>query len=161
MKHYFRNSSHTINSNKKGFTLLELMIIISIISSLIIVSFKGLLIAKENSDLSMAAHRIEATLKECQSCAMYDGCNYKIEFYPNLNRYRVFRDSAKIKDVELKNINLHYTNYTDYKVRFNKNGTPSMGGTVTLKTKYGKTLYVIMTPVTARTRISSTPPDNW
>jgi len=36
-----------------------------------------------------------------------------------------------------------------------------MGGTVTLKNKRGKILYIIMTPVTARVRVSPDPPENW
>ena len=156
MKYYYNNSRRN-----KGYTLLELVIIVGIISILLAASFRGLIIAKHNLELNMAAHQLAATLKDCQSRAMYTGSYYKIEFYPSLNRYRVYRENELVEDVQLENINLHYTNFTDYKVRFYNNGTPSMGGTVTLKTKNGRTLYVIMTPVTARTRVSTKPPANW
>jgi hypothetical protein len=112
-------------------------------------------------DLNRAAHQLEATLKNCQSKAMYTGSYYKIEFHQNLNRYRIFKDFVADRTIQLENIIIHNVNFTDNKVGFNKNGSPSMGGTVTLKTKNGKKLYVIMTPVTARTRISTTPPENW
>lgn len=156
MKYYYNN----IRRNT-GYTLLELVVIISIIATLLVTSFRGLLLAKENLDLNLAAHQLEATLKDCQSLAMYTGSYYKIDFYPSLNRYRVYRETELVKDVQLENINLHYTNFTNHKVYFYKTGTPSMGGTVTLKTKNGRTLYVIMTPVTARTRVSTKPPANW
>ncbi|MFZ2330846.1 MAG: GspH/FimT family protein [Atribacterota bacterium] len=159
MKYYFKSSSN--NRSKNGFTLLELMVVIAIVSTLSVWLFKGIFIAKSNLDLNMAAQQLAATLKECQSCAMYTGSDYKVEFYPSINRYRVFCDYNVIKDVQLGNIILHYTNFTIGRVRFYSLGTPSMGGTVTLKTKYGKTLYVIMTPVTARVRISDKPPANW
>ncbi|HOF02669.1 MAG TPA: type II secretion system protein [Atribacterota bacterium] len=154
------NKNYIIRSNN-GYTLLELIVVISIISALLLMSFKGLLIIKQNYDLNVAAHQLEATLKDCQGRAMYTGGYYKIDFYPSLNRYRVYHESVLIEDVQLEDINLHYTNFTDNKVYFYKTGTPSMGGTVTLKTKSGRTLYVIMTPVTARTRVSTKPPDNW
>lgn len=159
MKYYFKSSSN--NRSNNGFTLLELMVVVAIVSTLLVLSFRGLLIAKENLDLNMAAQQLAATLKECQSCAMFTGSDYKVEFYPPINRYRVFCDYDVIKDVQLENIILHYTNFTSGRVRFYRMGTPSMGGTITLKTKYNKTLYVIMTPVTARVRISSSPPANW
>ena len=151
------------NSIKRsnGFTLIELLVVIGIISILLVVSFKGLLNMKQSMDLNRVAHQLEATLKNCQSKAMYTGSYYKIKFQPSINRYQVYRDFVLVKTVQLENINLHYTNFTYYQVGFTRKGTPSMGGTVTFKTKNGKTLYVIMTPVTARTRISTTPPDNW
>ena len=151
------------NSIKRsnGFTLIELMVVIGIISILLVVSFKGLLNMKQNMDLNRVAHQLEATLKNCQSKAMYTGSYYKMDFYTSLNRYRVYCETDLVQDIQLENINLHYTNFTNHKVYFYKTGVPSMGGTVTLKTKNGKTLYVIMTPVTARTRISRTPPENW
>ena len=151
------------NSIKRsnGFTLIELVVVIGIISILVIVSLKGLLIIKENMDLNRVARQLEATLKNSQSLAMYTGSYYKMDFYPSLNRYRVYCETDLVQDIQLESINLHYTNFTNHKVYFYKTGVPSMGGTVTLKTKNGKTLYVIMTPVTARTRISTTPPANW
>lgn len=159
MKYYFKDNSSYHSNN--GFTLIELAIIVAIISFLLIVSFSGFMIAKQNLELSSAAHQLDATIKDCQACALYSGNYYKIDFYPSLSRYRVFEESKIVKDVQLENIKLHSTNFTNHKVYFYKNGTPSMGGTVTLKTKYGKTLYVIMTPVTARVRISDKPPANW
>jgi type II secretory pathway pseudopilin PulG len=155
MKHYY-----SIKRNS-GFTLIELVVIVGIISILLVISFKGLLNMKQNMDLNRVAHQLEATLKNCQSKAMYTGSYYKIEFHQNLNRYRIFKDFVADRTIQLENIIIHNVNFTDNKVGFNKNGSPSMGGTVTLKTKNGKKLYVIMTPVTARTRVSTAPPANW
>jgi type II secretory pathway pseudopilin PulG len=155
MKHY-----HSIKRNS-GFTLIELVVIIGIISVLLVVSFNGLFIIKENMDLNRTAHQLEATLKYCQAKAMYTGSYYKVDFQPPVNRYVIYRDYEVEETIWLDNTNLHYTNFDHNKVGFNKSGTPSMGGTVRLKTKHGKALYVIMTPVTARTRISTTPPENW
>jgi len=152
---------NSIKSSKNGFTLIELAVVVGIIATITIVSFKGLLNMKLTMDLNRTARQLEATLKNCQSKAMYTGSYYKMDFYPSLDRYRVYCETDLVQDNQLVNINLHYTNFTNHKVYFYKTGVPSMGGTVTLKTNSGKTLYVIMTPVTARTRISKTPPANW
>jgi prepilin-type N-terminal cleavage/methylation domain-containing protein len=156
MKYYY-NSKKT----NSGYTIIELVVVTAIIAILTVVSFKGLFTVKQNMDLNRAAHQLEAILKNCQSKAMYTGSYYKIEFHQSLNRYRIFKDFVADRTIQLENIIIHNVNFTDNKVGFNKNGSPSMGGTVTLKTKNGKKLYVIMTPVTARTRISDTPPENW
>jgi type II secretory pathway pseudopilin PulG len=156
MKHYYNSIE-----NSNGYTLIELVVTVGIILTLTFVCFNGLFTTKANMDLNLAAHQLEATLKDCQSKAMYTGSYYKINFQPPINRYVVSCDYEVERTVWFDNINLHYTNFDHNQVGFNKRGVPSMGGTVTLKTKYGKTLYVIMTPVTARTRISTTPPANW
>ena len=147
--------------NSNAYTLIELVVVVGVILLLFTLSFKGLFIIKENMDLNRAAHQLEAILKNCQSKAMYTGSDYKIDFQLPINRYIIKCDYEVEKTVWLGNIKLHYTNFDHNQVGFNKRGIPSMGGTVTLKTKNGKTLYVIMTPVTARTRISNTPPANW
>ena len=144
-----------------GFTLIELTVVVGIIGILFLVSFQGLFAMKQNMDLNRAAHQLEAILKVCQSKAMYTGSYYKIDLYPSINRYRVYKETELVQDIQLESINLHYTNFTGNEVYFYKTGVPSMGGTVTLKTRSGKTLYVIMTPVTARTRISTSPPESW
>jgi prepilin-type N-terminal cleavage/methylation domain-containing protein len=156
MKYYYNSKK-----SNSGYTIIELVVVTTIIAILTVVSFKGLFTVKQNMDLNRAAHQLEAILKNCQSKAMYTGSYYKIEFHQSLNRYRIFKDFVADRTIQLENIIIHNVNFTDNKVGFNKNGSPSMGGTVTLKTKNGKKLYVIMTPVTARTRISSSPPENW
>ena len=100
-------------------------------------------------------------LKNIQSRAFYEGVYYKLQFWPTLDRYRVYRQTELINDIILKDIDLFNTNFTDNNLYFYPNGVPSMGGTITLKNKRGKVLYVIMTPVTARVRVSPNPPENW
>jgi predicted transcriptional regulator len=78
-----------------------------------------------------------------------------------LDKYRIYRQTVLYKDEQLEDIDLFNTNFTDNNLYFYPNGVPSMGGTVTLKNKRGKILYVIMTPVTARVRIGPNPPENW
>jgi len=145
----------------KGFTLIELMVVVGIISLLLGLSLNGLYNLIQWSKLNRAAAILSAELKNTQSRAFYEGVWYKIDFWESLDRYRIYKQTEVYKDVQLEDIDLFNSNFTDDKVYFYPNGVPSMGGTVTLKNKRGKILYVIMTPVTARVRVSPNPPENW
>jgi len=148
----------------KGYTLIELMVVVGIISLLLGLSLNGLYNLIQWSKLNTAAALLSSELKDAQSRAFYEGVSYKIDFWEPLDRYRIYKLEEVYevyKDIQLEDIDLFNTNYTDDKVYFYPNGVPSMGGTITLKNKRGKILYVIMTPVTARVRISAEPPENW
>jgi Tfp pilus assembly protein FimT len=145
------------------------MVVIGIISLLLVLSINGINSLLQWSKLNRAAALLSSELKNTQSRAFYEGVYYKIEFYTtfnwptSLNKYKILKgsESELCKEIKLEGVELFKTNFTNDRVNFNPNGSPSMGGTVTLKNKRGKILYVIMTPVTARVRVSPEPPENW
>lgn len=151
----------------KGYTLIELMVVIGIIALLLGLSLNGLDYLIQWNKLNTTAALLSSELKNAQSRAFYEGGYYKIEFYTTFNwptssnKYKIFKESELYREIKLEGVELFKTNFTNDRVRFYPNGVPSMGGTVTLKNRRGKVLYVIMTPVTARVRISTEPPDNW
>jgi len=151
---------HSIN-RAKGYTLIELMVVVGIIALLLGLSLNGLNNLIQWNKLNVAAALLSSELKMTQSKAFYEGVYYKLQFWPTLDRYRIYRQTELIQDIILADIDLFNTNFTNNKVFFYPSGVPSMGGTVTLKNKKGKILYVIMTPVTARVRVSPEPPENW
>ena len=151
---------HSTNRNK-GYTLIELMVVVSIISLLLGLGINGLNYLIQWNKLNTTAAFLCSELKNTQSRAFYEGVYYKIEFWPTLDRYRIYKQTELFDDIILKDIDLFNTNFTDDNLYFYPNGVPSMGGTITLKNKRGKIFYVIMTPVTARVRISTNPPENW
>jgi len=149
------------NNRNKGYTIIELMVVVGIISLLLGLSLNRLYNLMQWSKLNRAAVILSSELKNTQSRAFYEGVYYKLQFWPSLDRYRIYKQTELIDDIILEDINLFNTNFTDNNLYFYPNGVPSMGGTVTLKNKMGKILYVIMTPVTARVRVSPNPPENW
>ena len=151
---------YSTNRNK-GYTLIELMVVVGIIILLLGLSLNGLDYLIQWNKLNIAATLLSSELKNTQSRAFYEGVYYKLQFWPTLDRYRIYKQTELIDDIILKDIDLFNTNFTDNNLYFYPNGVPSMGGTVTLKNKRGKVLYVIMTPVTARVRVSPEPPENW
>ena len=153
-------------NRNNGYTLIELIVVVGIISLLLGFGINGLDYLIQWSKLNRAAALLSSELKNTQSRAFYEGMWYKIEFQttfycPTLNKYKIFKESELYKEIKLEGVELFKTNFTDDRVRFYPNGVPSMGGTVTLKNRRGKILYVIMTPVTARVRVSPNPPENW
>ena len=153
---------HSKNRNK-GYTLIELMVVVGIIALLLGLSLNGLNNLIQWNKLNVAAALLSSVLKNTQSMAFNEGICYKIDFWESLDRYRyrIYRQTELIQDIILADIDLFNTNFTDNNLYFYPSGVPSMGGTVTLKNKRGKVLYVIMTPVTARVRVSPNPPENW
>ncbi|TET10697.1 MAG: prepilin-type N-terminal cleavage/methylation domain-containing protein [Candidatus Atribacteria bacterium] len=149
------------NSHSKGYTFIELMVVVGIISLLLAFSINALYNLQQWNKLSTAAALLSSELKNTQSRAFYEGVYYKLQFWPTLDRYRIYKQSELIEDIQLKDVNLFNTNFTNNNLYFYPNGVPGQGGTVTLKNKIGKVLHVIMTPVTARIRISPEPPENW
>lgn len=149
------------NNRTKGFTLIELMVVVGIISLLLGLGINGLDYLIQWNKLNTSAAILSSELKNTQSRAFYEGVWYKIEFRAFSDKYIVYKQTELYKDVQLEDIDLFNTNFTDNNLYFYPNGVPSMGGTITLKNRRGKILYVIMTPVTARVRISPDPPENW
>ena len=148
-------------NRNKGFTIIELMVVLCIISLLLGLGINGLYNLIQWNKLNTAAALLSSELKNTQSRAFYEGVYYKLQFWPSLDRYRIYKQTELVEDIILEDIDLFNSNFTDDNVYFYPNGVPSMGGTVTLKNKRGKVLYVIMTPVTARVRVSPEPPENW
>jgi prepilin-type N-terminal cleavage/methylation domain-containing protein len=149
----------TIRNN--GYTLIELMVVVVIISLLLGLGINGFYSLIQWSKLNTAAALLSSELKNTQSRSFYEGVYFKLQFLPSLDKYRVYKQTELIDVIILKDIDLFNTNFTNNNLYFYPNSVPSMGGTVTLKNKRGKVLYVIMTPVTARVRISPEPPENW
>ena len=145
----------------KGYTLIELMVVVVIVSLLLGLGINGLDYLIQWNKLNTAAALLSSELKNTQSRAFYEGVYYKLQFWSTLDRYRIYKQTELVDDIILKDISLFNTNFTDNNLYFYPNGVPSMGGTVTLKNRRGKVLYVIMTPVTARVRVSPDPPENW
>ena len=149
------------NNRTKGYTLIELMVVVGIVAILFGLSINGINNLIQWGKLNTAATLLSSELKNTQSRAFYEGVYYKLQFWPTLDRFRIYKQTELYKDIQLEDINLFNTNFTNNNLYFYPNGVPGQGGTVTLKNKKGKVLYVIMTPVTARVRISPEPPENW
>ena len=84
------------NNHSKGYTLIELMVIVGIIALLLGLSLNGLDYLIQWNKLNMAAALLSSELKNTQSRAFYEGVYYKLQFWPTLDRYRIYEQTELI-----------------------------------------------------------------
>jgi prepilin-type N-terminal cleavage/methylation domain-containing protein len=154
-----------------GFTLIEILAVLSVFGFLGVWSYNGINNVLEYLSLYNSAVLLANDIKECQNVSMQEGVTSKIilDMSGEKNKYylvkvekspKVYRTVFLIKDV-----NLGWTSFNNYKIEFDPIGCPDMsdigtpdkGGTVALKSK-DRWMYVIVTPVTGHVRISEMPP---
>lgn len=156
---YFR----FVQKGEKGFTLLELLAVLALLSVLAAVTLPaaGTL---SRWKLDGAARILAGNLRLARQEAIASGYNSKVVFYIYTNSYEL-RLSQKKSTVDLPR-GVSFKGLTTFpgkppSVHFNMFGHPSTGGTVVLKSSDGEKIYIIMTPVTGRIRISRDPPEHW
>lgn len=147
---------------EEGFTLLELLAVLALLVVLAAVALP------RAGDLSRwrlkgAARILAGNLRLARQEAIAGGYN-KVVFYVYNNSYELCF-SQKNSTVELPQ-GISFEGLTTFpgkppSLHFNMLGHPSSGGTVILKTLGGEKIYIIMTPVTGRIRISREPPEHW
>jgi len=99
------------NIRNKGYTLIELMIVVFIISLLLGLGINGFYSLIQWSKLNTAAALLSSELKNTQSRAFYEGVYYKLQFLPSLDKYRIYKQTVLIDDIILNDIDLFGTNF--------------------------------------------------
>lgn len=151
-----------IQKGEKGFTLLELLAVLALLAVLVAITLPhvGTL---SRWKLNGAAKILVGNLRLARQEAIAGGYS-KVVFYIYSNSYEL-RLSQKNSTVYLPQ-GVSFKGLTTFpgkppSVHFNMLGHPSTGGTVVLKSSDGEKVYIIMTPVTGRIRISRDPPEHW
>lgn len=152
--------------HNRGFTIIEMVITALVIGVLACALVPFSLEAVNKRDLESAGEMIAADIRYGQNKALsQQTASFKIHFVPTRNEYRMYLDkeqSSKYETVKLpKGITLSEVKFGDFgsgsdKLYFNAKGTVLRGGTVSLHDNAGNWLFVRVTPVTGRVRISST-----
>lgn len=136
-----------------GFTVLELLIVISIISIVSTFSFPHLLSWQTSLLGKLAAQTIASELRLAKIEALQNGITTKIIFDLPEDRfiYQGCKPQPKIVNFP-KGVDLYTTTFPQHTVYFHPTGTPSTGGTVTIQAN-GETKRITVTPVTGRVHI--------
>ncbi len=149
-------------NNRKGFSLIEVLLVLTLLGILTAVAIPGMGMAVEHYLLDTTARKIAANMRLAQSHAITTNHFTRIIFYRFSNLYLVDlsgdREWIEIpEEIHICAINFPKTGGWET-LTFNSLGTPNRGGHVGLENRRGDKLYVIITPVTGRVRISKTPP---
>jgi len=135
-----------------GFTVLELLIVLSIVSVISAFSFPCLLGWQASFLGKLTAQRIASELRLAKIEALRTGVTTQIIFDP-VQDFFTYQGCTSKRVNFPKGVDLCTTNFSRHTILFYPTGTPSMGGTVTIRINE-KLLHLIITPVTGRVRIS-------
>jgi prepilin-type N-terminal cleavage/methylation domain-containing protein len=146
---------------EKGFALTELIIVAAVLGILCAVAVPAVR-SFGPWPLRTATQALAARMREARQTAIASGDICYVAFYELSSRYRLdlpdgqewvnLPDGVEIGAVNFPLFDGRPTLYFRY------TGAPNRGGHVALKDKRGEWLYLIVTPVTGRVRISDTPP---
>lgn len=153
-----------------GFTVLELLIVLFLLSLVVILSINPFSKVLEYNNLNTSAILLAKSIKTCQNISMEEGVRTRILLDFVNNRYHLIRVEKLDKTFSSfylgEGISFSWTNFSNKVIEFDPVGCPDMrdvgtpdkGGTVAIKSKNNRLLHIIITPVTGYVRISEKPP---
>lgn len=153
-----------------GFTVLELLIVLAVLSLAILIGVNPFGKVLEYSNLNVSAIILAKSIKTCQNISMEEGVRTRILLDFVDNRYHLIRVEKIPKIFSTyylgNGIVFSWTNFSKKVIEFDPVGCPDMrdvgtpdkGGTIAIKSRNNRHLYVIITPVTGYVRVSEKPP---
>ncbi|MCX7795176.1 MAG: prepilin-type N-terminal cleavage/methylation domain-containing protein [bacterium] len=153
-----------------GFTLIELLMTLFILGIVVLVSVNFSSKVLEYNSLNTSAILLAKSIKMCQNISMEEGVRTRILLDFVDNKYHLIRVEKLPKIFSTyylgNDIAFSWTNFSKKIIEFDPVGCPDMrdvgtpdkGGTIAIKSRSNRFLYIIITPVTGYVRISENPP---
>jgi len=150
-----------LKRNSRGFTLVELLIVLALMSVLLTMAVPTFNRVYENIKLNADAQQMASVLRLARQEAVYSGQAKIVVFYTQSTKYKFIGKSSY-----WFNSGVNYAGSTTFTTRyankpaciFNPSGAPSGGGTVTIENSSNVKRYIIVNPVAGRVRVSEEPP---
>ncbi|MEL7568043.1 MAG: GspH/FimT family protein [Dehalobacterium sp.] len=147
--------------NNKGFTFLELLIVIIILGILVTIAYPKFEKEKARWELNTVARQMVTDIRKWQQRAVVEQ-KYGLKITINKEK-RKYSLKENLQEIESRDISGAVTSLsvapeTFTTVEFYPTGMTSGAGHFTLKNRYGEYKYIVILNTTGRVRISSTPP---
>ncbi len=143
---------------RRGYTLIELILTISIVGLLGVIVAPRLLISLPYFNLQGEAKKMRAKIREIQGLSIAKRKIYRIEFSAGSGNYSVsYLDGETwvlVETIEPRGgIGIDSVTFAANQVEFNVFGAPDAGGNVVLINSKGQTVTLTVTPATGRVTI--------
>ena len=146
-----------------GFTMVELLAVLLVTSVTMVMTVPIFHQTIANYQLKQAAGRMAWEIRSQQQEAISSGASRQIEFFYYGGYYQVLKPAKRNvylpEGVEYAYITLPKSGGNRFLLTFNISGGPNFGGTIALTNGFGDQMYVIITPVIGRVRVSDVPPE--
>ena len=148
---------------RTGFSLVELLMVIALLALVLAIAVPAMGNYLADCRLESVCLQLRQDIQSTRQDALVnESANYRIKFYRASDKYRVvdLAKPAEYREVALHGgVDLAMTNFANDEIRFSARGAPTAGGHISLNSlQSGKFMYVIVAPVTGRTRVSDEPP---
>lgn len=147
-----------MRSKGQGFTLLEVLLVLSLLAGVGFVLLVKLPVQMENRNLSLASTQLIQDLRDARASALAENTWYEIRFFQTDNTYRIYREGSLQKSVSLPE-KISFANKPNT-IRFSAEGSPifvgspPLTGSVSL-TNGKNTRNIITALITGRVREES------
>lgn len=158
MKAKGANGALLKDKNNKGFTLLELIIVISIIAILSTIAMPLAYRSLCYWQMQTAAWRLVSDIRRVQQMAVSGEDRHRTILFDTANNlYRISKDAVIIAETRLPaGIVFEGVAFPQKKLAFNLNGVPTASGDIILRNRFGSYYYITVLPVTGRVKAGNT-----
>lgn len=145
------------NKIKNGFTIIEVLVVIFIISVLVGVAAPSFMGSLRNADINASLSQVVSDLRKSQATSMAKGTRHGIRFTPGSSTYETIISSVPVEVIETRELPARMTvldtTFTDEIIAFKRSGAPSEAGTITVQYDGDYNRIISVAAVTGKVKI--------
>jgi prepilin-type N-terminal cleavage/methylation domain-containing protein len=139
---------------EKGFTLIELVIVVALFGILLAVALPPYVQWRNNANYRQTARQITSMLREARSYTIANNVSHSVEIKPTSSSYRLLRNTTVLQEIFVRSPVLIRggaggTSTADITIAFNSNGTAVLtpsDGNVFIKDNTVDKFHITVTP---------------